>query len=637
MILDIQITQIFALVLTLLTAGGLSVLLFGKRVPQYCIWVIGLLLLLLLIIIGWSWFNLAQFGSEPETWIRGWILPHDEPNAITVGIVLDAKALIISTIATLVAAMVLLNRPVLNREDKTGKILAALALSTAGVVLAWVSITPWLAFCGILLTISGGFVAQGSYWYLKEGSESATRFAWEKFFGWGLSWLGACVLAGINTPLIWVGTPNASGDWIGSSLLVLGLFMQLQAFPFMGWLLRSCESPPLLRVLLNQILPAWAALAIAVRMEPQLRTLGVFPLIGWITLASALLTTTVGLFASAGRQSLGLWIAAGFSFGLSVIAIAGVQPGTAVFMAVGLGALAIAGATSAFDFRGNRNQSNLRKMTWSKAAVVAGVLLGTGFLGSLGAGGIIESVAHIWENSVALVFIGAAYLFLVLHAWKICWIALKIKGPTDTNWYVILAPFLFVFLGLGVFWSGSITGGVIPGDSDRVMAGLFSAMAGNGTQSFGPDATQVLVYGALWFFGFILAFWMGGREIDVWANLRLAFPRFSKFLLSGYRLEWLGFHLLSGTQWLGRSTEQALHYVAIDGPFFKRAAALFRAGAKFFVSLDERGGEYVQVTLRKAVDLPARGLQYLQNGDVQWYLLMALLSTLAIVGYFLKM
>ena len=63
----------------------------------------------------------------------------------------------------------------------------------------------------------------------------------------------------------------------------------------------------------------------------------------------------------------------------------------------------------------------------------------------------------------------------------------------------------------------------------------------------------------------------------------------------------------------------------------------FRAGTRFFVSLDARGGEYVQVTLRKAVDLPARGLQYLQNGDVQWYLLMALLSTLAIVGYFLKM
>jgi hypothetical protein len=54
------------------------------------------------------------------------------------------------------------------------------------------------------------------------------------------------------------------------------------------------------------------------------------------------------------------------------------------------------------------------------------------------------------------------------------------------------------------------------------------------------------------------------------------------------------------------------------------------------VALDTELSERLVKFLRNGIDIPAKALQLLQNGDVQWYLLFALASGIAIFFHFLK-
>ncbi|MCM2322535.1 MAG: hypothetical protein NDJ90_04665, partial [Oligoflexia bacterium] len=72
-------------------------------------------------------------------------------------------------------------------------------------------------------------------------------------------------------------------------------------------------------------------------------------------------------------------------------------------------------------------------------------------------------------------------------------------------------------------------------------------------------------------------------------------------------------------EWLPRGIARAIERVA--------AAAAF---------VDSLLSARLRTGLAKAVELPARGLQLLQNGDVQWYLFFAIGSGVVMLVYYLR-
>ena len=386
--------------LFVLFLAGLGVLVFGKRRQNYATWIVGILLAGLLAVVALGWSSLVEEGLHEKRWLTGWILPRDEPGAITVGVLQDPLGLTMVALATILSGIVLLNRGLLAKEPSPERYKAAFAISTAGVSVSWIAMTPWLAFVGIGLAILGGFISLGSRWDTDDEANVAMRFGWEKSWGLFLAFLGACILAGSRSPLDWANAENwaalpGSSDEIGAGLLAAGLFIQLQSFPLTGWIITSSGSPPVLRVVLNQVLPALSVFGVLIRLEPQFRSVGILPVFGWVALGSALFTIGSGFLQTQGRQGLSLWISAGFSVVFSTLAFSGQWVATAVLIGLALGAAAFSIAVSAFEVKGPKGASNRTKSDWIRVACFAAVAAATGVLGFVSAGGILRWLA-VW-------------------------------------------------------------------------------------------------------------------------------------------------------------------------------------------------------------------------------------------------
>src|SRR5262249_12486350 len=162
------------------------------------------------------------------------------------------QGIVLAGLGVVFAALLLVGVRVLPSQPRPERTHSAIAFAAAGCALSWLALTPWLAFVGLSLVIFGGFLALGSRWDDEAESELAIRFGRERAFGIILSVLGACALAGGHAPLIWSKTQHWIADaqtatlseTIGSVLLIAGLLVQLQPFPFLSWTVTQGRTAP---------------------------------------------------------------------------------------------------------------------------------------------------------------------------------------------------------------------------------------------------------------------------------------------------------------------------------------------------------------------------------------------------------
>ncbi|OFZ52834.1 MAG: hypothetical protein A2428_04660 [Bdellovibrionales bacterium RIFOXYC1_FULL_54_43] len=636
---------VLASYLFILFLAGLAVLVFGKRRQNYATWIIGILLVGLLAMVALGWSSLVEEGLHEKRWLTGWILPRDEPGAITVGVLQDPLGLTMVALATILSGIVLLNRGLLAKEPSPERYKAAFAISTVGVSISWIAMTPWLSFVGIGLAILGGFVSLGSRWDTDGEANVAMRFGWEKSWGLFLAVLGACILAGSRPPLDWANAESwaalpGSSDEIGAGLLAAGLFIQLQSFPLTGWIITSSGSPPVLRVVLNQVFPALAVFGVLIRLEPQLRSVGILPVFGWVALGSALFTIGSGFLQTQGRQGLSLWISAGFSVVFSTLAFSGQWVATAVLIGLVLGAAAFSIAVSAFDVKGPKGASNGTKSDWIKVACFAAVAAATGVLGFVSAGGILRWLA-VWDSSALEFAAGFVFFLFVLHGWKLAWNAFRVKSISDASWFTISAPFVLIVLALGLVWTGTASGEAVFEAPDRLFASLFDILFGSSSARDRAGDGEALS-SALWLLlgiqavAFATAYWTSGRKLDLFQQAARTFPRFSAFLTSGYGVDRFGLWVLG----IMRATGSFIDW-AVGEQFAGRlggtlAVRLIRNTAAAFTAADDKFSERLNATVLRVVQVPGKVFQLIQNGDVQWYLLFGIGSGMAMLLHFMR-
>ena len=87
----------------------------------------------------------------------------------------------------------------------------------------------------------------------------------------------------------------------------------------------------------------------------------------------------------------------------------------------------------------------------------------------------------------------------------------------------------------------------------------------------------------------------------------------------------------------GRDVALAIPGVARVHVFDKRGLDRgARAVSGFVSSADARVAWWIGGALRPLIEWPARALQWVQSGDVQWYIGVALFSLLAMIAAFMK-
>jgi hypothetical protein len=199
-------------------------------------------------------------------------------------------------------------------------------------------------------------------------------------------------------------------------------------------------------------------------------------------------------------------------------------------------------------------------------------------------------------------------------------------------------PYVLILLALGAVWTGTLSGGIVAGNPDRIFSSPLALFFGASGDAWGDDASIAPASGLYWVLlavAAFAAFWTAGRRPDFWPGVSRSVPRLSSFVLSGYGADFVFARIRAGLAWSG----------ALSVRFFDRnvweswVPGLLGGGARRGAALVARAdlslSRGIGGMLRRWVDTPSRALQLIQSGDVQWYLFFAVGSGIAILAHFM--
>jgi len=616
--------------------AGFVGLVWGRALPRCGDWLCGLALVGLFLGILLNQPALFNGSVGSETWIRGWIWPKGEVGSILIGLLSDPMGLAMSTAAVMIALFAIMNRRMVSTEARAERFYVAATLGAAGTMLSWMSLTPWLSFMGIGFANLAGFIALGARWDEAAPAERAARFSRERSIGLLVAMTGVFALlssgAGLDwsTPLSW---PSGRGIELGAGLLLLGIMVQFQPFPFLGWIVLKDDSLIVERVVFSQVFPGLAAFALLVRLDAPLRASGAYVLMGWFSLASCILAIGTGLFQKGWKVGLSAWVSASFAAAAAAAAFAGARVGLVMFLGFSLAAISIAMAGATLE---KASTGGL------KAAVFFAAILGGGGLGSVVCGGGVRwlqaGLTDTGSSATGMIFAFALF-WLNLLLWKQAWMLTERGSSGKANWIGVALPFVPLVIGLGVLWTGALSGGALFGDPDRVMVSAVDKFFGTTGAATGDETTFITaswVYWGVLVLSWIFAYWMSSESGSRWQALQTSFPGMSRFFGGAYGVDVATKKGLSGLSWGSRQAEK---YVTekIWKEWVPQGAQ--RGGHRVSVAVvaaDDFLWSCFCRTLRRGVDVASKLLQLIQNGDVQWYLFFAVTMGIAVLARFLN-
>ena len=127
--------------------------------------------------------------------------------------------------------------------------------------------------------------------------------------------------------------------------------------------------------------PAWAALSVLVRFYTSFVHLGLFPVLGWLSLVSCILTFVAGVFQKGWKQSLNAWVAGGLSLSISVLAFSGVLEAITLFLGTVWVGLIFSIFYSVLLRDGENREVQQKNVSVLKVILFLAAASGTGFVG----------------------------------------------------------------------------------------------------------------------------------------------------------------------------------------------------------------------------------------------------------------
>ena len=640
---------------TLLVSGfciffGCILMSWGGKLPRRGDWLAGLGILSLLILMVLSW-------GEHLQWVVGWIWPKTEALSVQVGLFSDLIGSSVSIVATLIAAVVVANYWANYSGDSENakrpeRQFAAGVIGVAGVALSWLSATPWLAYVGIAITVIAGFISLAVAYDTEADAVVASRFIKEKAAGLLLAVFGTSALTSLGVPFLFAqsgaisefGSFPTESHLFAATLMMAGLSLIIQPFPVLSSLVWPSSLPPSTRTTYSQLFPAWATFAILFRLEPSLRTVGVLPTMGWVALIGALLILIMGLIQKDWKLSLSTWTAASFAVAISALCFSDPVCATSLMICSSLAAVTMSLLGVQLEKGGgkkNKNPTDRNRAVWAKVGVFLSAATASGFLGFVSATGIMGWLIHIAAEPALLVATPIVLLLVTVLGWRLAWQIAALNDSVASSWFFVLSPFLLLLLPLSLFWVGSFSGGAISGDVNSIhwlaslgLGDVFGAQLKSADES--AFITASWIHWGVLAFGVLAAWWCTARKQDLLLLLHTKSPTASRFIVGGYGAEFLLGHILSGVFYVGESLEKTVdrklwgHWI----PNGLKVAVEFisRQGARADYLASVRFSE----GFRGAVSVPAKIIQLIHNGDVQWYLFLAIGSGTAIWIHFWK-
>jgi hypothetical protein len=610
-----------------LASLGVLVWKWGEHTPGKGLLLIGFGFLALIAGLEIDSGFLFQQNFTVKTWIFEWILPKTDSNAIQMGIFEDPLGVILSAFWVLVASIFILS----FSQFATSVLYAALAISISGVVLAWCSLTPWVCFFGIMLTLVGHFIALSLH---RNSLPEVTSDLWGRSLGLLLALLGSCVLIATEPGLIlqqvsqW--QAELSSSWAGGLLLVAGLFLLMQPFSWLSWLSGGVKFLLPVRTLLSQLLPGWASFVLLVRFYPYLVKIGLFPVLGWMSLCSSMIIISIGLFQNQCVLSLTAWIASGFSVAFTLLAFSGCA--AALSFLIGLSMVALIFSCVLAEI--SESHSSNHHCFWMKFFLGIAMVSGTGGFGFVSS---IGGLRWILSSSSFFIFFLVFFSFGFL-GWKLFWKVLSQVHQCRVSYLQILCIFLFLLLSTNLLWDGTLSGEMLIGNPDRVFGSLLYDFFLFEKSEFerSSDFFSILsCYGGGLVLTFFAAYWMNRRKEEVWNRVFESFPQTTHLIRNGYAIFGLSEYCKRMMMQVAYFSEIVIEKNLRSEVLARKLLDFFQMLSRLVLKFDFYFTQALEEGLRKSVAIPGKTLQLMQTADARWCLFFALASGFALLLHFL--
>jgi hypothetical protein len=436
-------------------------------------------------------------------------------------------------------------------------------------------------------------------------------------------------------------TVELSRERLGALLLLFGLLVQFQPFPFLGGLVRSEGPPRFFQPILLQLFPALAAAPLFIRLDEGLRSDVSFKIFGACALASSLLATVSGFFQERWRSGVLCWISASLCLSLGATAFASPKAGLLLLVTTVMGATALIFGFASLEEKAAANPATQARALWAKVLLFAGIATATGVVGSASAGSGIGWIASNLERPAIAAVSGAVLLIWAIYGWRLAWKAAQVSSASNAPWRWILLPLFFVVMGTGLVWDGTLTGEALPERMDRVYDSIttfFFHAAPEGRLSSEDLITVSIIYWTGFLLAIGCAYWISQKrekEEDSWKVLRAKMPGAAAMIASGYGVDRLVSLIFRFVTRFSRAAQSM-----IDERFWVNlvpslATQGLRATGRAAARTDERQSKRLSRIVSETVEVPGKVLQLIQNGDVRWYVLFATGMGVSILVHFL--
>jgi hypothetical protein len=510
----------------------------------------------------------------------------------------------------------------------------AALLGIFSIALGWFSSSVWTSLVAqALATLSGWLVLSTLAGHRSEISRSyadiAVGFIRERSIGIALVVLGAGACASGGVPMDWQQIAPGRIPEAGTLLIVLGALLQMQLFPTLGWQTRTagqCALPATIQLLVGNP-SAWTSFALLYRLVNMGAIHGDAALA--IALPLVLLTSISALGMSHVQSAFGITASAIAGMNSAVLLGAGARAGGTAFIVsqVCLWALAL------FLRRSSRASISTGMVRTIGGVMVLVLFGGPGFASS----GLF---LRLLESSEVL-----AYQAMAATGWSILALAtmkviasntapvsesvsegLAISDKASPSWRI--SPMVIgALLSLAVLWNGDVTGPMSAGEGSSIGPNWSFQLFGAG-----PGSTDSSLQTALWAWMLVLVVLVAAGVPEALARAKM---KFLAVPAEGYRLSKAMGSILSfgvtTVEWTRSAYREFATPVLVQAPsrgFSWGCANIARADRWLVDRLDRM--------VREIVEVPAKGLQLLQSGSVQFYLLFTVGFTLAMLLHFIS-
>lgn len=601
---------------------SLTLFCFGKRMIAKGEWIVWLGIVFSFFAVLFDFTVFFDQQSSKKQQLINWIVLFSENDSFVLGLLQDRLSFIFSILSLAIVGILLFSRIHLLAECRPEKIYSAIMISVSGVILSFIALTPWMVLPGFFLILLGGgiLLLSGGGDFDSEASVAITFFR-GRSIGILIAFLGGCILATRSSTFFLnevVSSDLKNHDQLLSTKLgffffIFGLFIQVQAFPFLGGLSLSSTVSLSFRVLIGQIYPSWAVFSVLSRLCPELSFVGMSRWFGYLFFGSAILTAISGLLETEKQKCLQLWITSGIVLSFALLTYTELSAAVALLFCVSICGLCL----SIFL---EENSFIVPFLSFSSA---------TGMVGFVSAHSLLKAIEKMSEERYFFIPLGfylAGFFLFSLLGWRSFWRFFRSnKSANETSWFKNISSFFLVFLSSGLFWTGTFSGQVFPANIDRFSFSLFELFFENFEKvtvlqesSFPLLSVSLLHWGAL-FFSMSIAYWIFTRGKDPWLISGDQWPILRRLLGESFLDRFLLSQFFLS---VGRFSSKAFDNYAWAKLSSQKSPSVLCFVSNLFLELDYCVFLSLEYFIKNGINILAKALQFIQNGDLKWYLFL---------------